>query len=244
MIAAWRAELVKISSVRGLWLCALLAAIAIPGTSLLVAATGGLGSHDTATSGAAAGSLIGLLAFGAWGATFAAGEYAQRTMVVSLASVPRRAVLYTAKLAATATTAAAGAVVAAAVALLTVLAVTPRGKYDLGNPAALIGVVLAVVAVAICGAAIGMLTRSPSASIGIVVLALLLPKAAGGLLGGLQRWVVGASPGTVVTQIVGGAQLPAEQAYPHGAWAAAATMVLAAALVSTAGFVSFLRRDG
>jgi ABC-2 type transport system permease protein len=244
VIAAWRAELLKISTVRGLWLCALLAAIAIPATSLLVAATGGLGTRDTATSGAAAGSLIGLLAFGAWGATFAAGEYAQHTMIVSLASVPRRAVLYAAKLAATATAAAMGAVVAAAVALLTVLAVTPRGEHHLGNPGALVGVVLAVVAVAVCGAAVGMLTRSVSASIGIVALALLLPKAAGGLLGGLQRWVVGASPGTVVTQIVGGAQLPVEQAYPRGGWAAAATMVLAAAFVCVAGFVTFLRRDG
>ena len=162
----------------------------------------------------AAGSLIGLLAFGAWGATFAAGEYAQHTMVVSLTSVPRRAVLYSAKLAATATAAGAGAVAAAAVALPTVLAVTPRGEHQLGNPGALVGVVLAVVAVAVCGAAVGMLTRSASASIGIVVLALLLPKAAGGLLGGLQRWIVGSSPGTVITQIVGGAQLPARAGVP------------------------------
>ena len=244
MRSAWRAELLKITTVRGLWLSAVLAAVAIPTTSLLVVSTGGLGARDTATSGAATGSLIGLLAYGAWGATFAAGEYAQRTMVVSLATVPRRAVLYAAKLAATATAAAAGAVVASGVALLTVLAVTPRGEHELGNPAALIGVVLAVVAVAVCGTAVGMLTRSPSGSIAIVVVALLAPKAASGLLGGLQRWVVGASPDTVITQIVGGAQLPAEQAFPHGAWAAAATMVLVGAAVSVAGFVSFLWRDG
>ena len=244
MSAAWRAELVKIATVRELWLCAVLAAVAIPVTSLLVVSTGGLGLGDTVTSGAATGSLIGLLAYGAWGATFAAGEYAQRTMIVSLATVPRRAVLYTAKLAATATAAGLGAVVAVVVALLTVLAVTPRGDHALGNPVALVGVVLAVVTVAVCGAAVGMLTRSPSGSIAIVVLALLLPKAAGGLLGGLQRWVVGASPGTVITQIVGNAQLPAEQAYPHGAGAAAIAMVLAAAAVGVAGFVSFLRRDG
>ena len=244
MRSAWRAELLKLTTVRGLWLSIVLAAVAIPATSLLVVSTGGLGARDTVTSGAAAGSLVGLLAYGAWGATFAAGEYAQHTMVVSLATVPRRRVLYTAKLAATATAAGAGAVVAAVVALLTVFAVTPRGDHAFGNPAALVGVVLAVAAVAVCGAAVGMLTRSPSGSIAIVVLALLLPKAAGGLLGGLQRWVVGASPGTVITQIVGGAQLPNDQAYPGGAWAAAATMVVAAAAVGVAGFVSFSRRDG
>jgi hypothetical protein len=242
--SAWRAELLKIVTVRGLWLGAVLAAVAIPVTSLLVVSTGGLGPGDTATSGAATGSLVGLLAYGAWGATFAAGEYAQHTMVVSLATVPRRVVLYAAKLAAAAAAGAAGAVVAGAVALVTVLAVTPRGDHELGNPAALLGVALAIVAVALCGVAVGMLTRSPSASIAIVVLALLLPQAAGGLLGGLQRWVVGASPGTVITQIVGGGRLPAEQSYPQGPGAAAAAMVLAAAAVSAAGLVSFSRRDG
>lgn len=244
MRSAWRAELVKLTTVRGLWLGTLLAAIAIPVTSLLVVTTDGLGAGDTATSGAATGTLAGLLAFGAWGATFAAGEYAQRTMIVSLATVPRRGVLYAAKLAATATAAGAGALAATTAALLTVLAVTPRGDHELGNPAALLGVVLAVVTVAVCGAAVGMLTRSPAGSIAIVVLALLLPKAAGGLLGGMQRWVVGASPGTVVTQIVGNAQLATDQAFPRGAAAAAATMVLGAAVVGAAGCASFLRRDG
>jgi ABC-2 type transport system permease protein len=241
--SAWRAELMKIATVRGLWLSAILAAVAIPGTSLLVVATGGLGSGDSVTSGAATGSLIGLLAFGVWGATLAAGEYAQKTMTVSLVTVPRRATLYVAKLAAVAGVAGVGALVAGAVALLTVLAITP-GHHALGNPATLVGVVLAVVAVAVCGVAVGMLTRSPAASIGIVVVALLLPKAAGGLLGGLQSWVVGASPGTVVTQIVGGAQLPTVQAYPGGAWAAAGTMVLVTAAVGVAGFLSFSHRDG
>lgn len=234
----------KIATVRGLWLSAVFAAVAIPATSLLVVSTGGLGASDTATSGAATGALIGLLAFGAWGATLAAGEYAHDTMVVSLATVPRRAVLYSAKLAAAAAAAGLGAVVASTAALLTVLAVTPRGDLELGNPAALVGVVLAVMAVTVCGAAVGMLTRSPTASIAIVVVALLLPKAAAGLLGGLQRWVVGSSPGTVITQIVGGAQLPSSQEYPGGAWAAAAAMTAVAAAVCIAGYVSFSRRDG
>ena len=244
MRSAWRAELAKIATVRGLWLGAVLAAVSIPTTSLLVVATGGLGTDDTATSGAATGTLIGLLAFGAWGATFAAGEYAQRTMIVSLATVPRRGVCYAAKLVATATVAAIGALTAAVVALLTVLAVTPPGDHAVGNPVALLVIVLAVVAVAVCGAAVGMLTRSPTGAIAIVVLALVLPKAAGSRLGGLQRWVVGASPGTVVAQIVGNAQLSAAQAFPHGAGPAAIAMVLAAAAVTAAGGASFVWRDG
>jgi hypothetical protein len=78
----------------------------------------------------------------------------------------------------------------------------------------------------------------------IIVVAVLLPNAAGGLLGRIQPWVVGASPGTVITQLVGGAQLPTSQIYPAGAWAAAATMVVVAVLVAAAGAIALMRRDG
>jgi len=101
-----------------------------------------------------------------------------------------------------------------------------------------------VITVAVIGVSVGVITRSPSASIAIVVVALLLPKAASGLLGGLEPWVVGASPGTVITEVVGGAQLPANQTYPAGTWAAALTMLLVAAVIAAAGAITLTRRDG
>ncbi|MCU1499111.1 MAG: hypothetical protein JWM47_3064, partial [Acidimicrobiales bacterium] len=113
MKPAFHAEVLKITTVRGLWLGALLAAAAVPLFSLIVVGTGGLGVDDTATSGAATGSVVGLLAFGAWAATLSAGEYARQTMSVTLATVPRRRVLYGAKLAATAAAAGAGALASA-----------------------------------------------------------------------------------------------------------------------------------
>jgi hypothetical protein len=76
----------------------------------------------------------------------------------------------------------------------------------------------------------------------VVVAAVLLPDAAGGLLGRVQPWVVGTSPGTVISQIVGGAELPTSQIYPAGAWAA--TMVLVAAAVVGTGAIALVRRDG
>ena len=174
----------------------------------------------------------------------AAGEYGTQTIVVSLATVPRRPVLYAAKIAAAATVAGAGALLSAASALLFVLAVTPPGRHALGNPAALLSVVLVMIAVAVVGVAIGMITRSPTMSVAIVVVALLLPKAAGGLLGRMQSWVVGASPDTVIAQIVGGASLPTSQTYPAGTWAAAATMVLVVAAIAIAGAMVLMYRDG
>lgn len=244
MSAAWRGELWKIATVRGQWLGAVLASVTLPLISLLVAATGGLGPHDTATSGAATGSVVALVAFGAWAAALSAGEYAKQTMVVSLATVPRRTHLYAAKLGALAVVAATGALVSSAIALVVVRAVSAPAAHRLGNPAALLIVVLVVVAVVVIGGGVGILTRSPSASMAIVAAAVLGPAAAGGLLGGLQRWVVGASPGTVITQIVGGAQLPADQAYPPGAGLAAVSLLLVAAAVAAAGGLVLVRRDG
>jgi hypothetical protein len=165
-------------------------------------------------------------------------------MVVSLTTVPRRTVLYAAKLAAAMTTAAAGAFLSALAAFVVVLAVTPHGAHRLGDPATLLSVVLAVVAVTAVGVAVGIITRSPTASIAVVFVAVLLPKAAGGLLGGLQPWVVGASPGTVITQLVGSSQLGSSQAYPPGPLAATATMLAVAAAVAAGGAYALLRRDG
>lgn len=244
MRSAWRGELSKIATVRGQWVTAALATLALPVFSLLVAATGGLSPRDTATSGAATGSVVALLAFGAWGAMLAGGEYAKQTMVVSLSTIPRRSVLYSAKLGALATVAGAGGLLSAATSLLIVRAVSAPGAHTLGDPAALMGVVLAIAAVTVIGAAVGILTRSPSASAAIVVALVLLPKAAAGLLGGLQPWVVGASPGTVITQMVGGAQLAPDQTYPAGTVAAAATLLLVTAVVTAAGASALARRDG
>jgi hypothetical protein len=244
MKAAWKGELLKIATVRGQWISAALAAVAIPLTSLLVTASGQLSASDTVTSGAATGSVLGLLAFGSWAAVIAAGEYSRQTMVVSLATVPRRTVFYGAKLAAATATAAAGSLASVLVAFVVVLAVRPHGAHHLGDPAALLSVVLAVIAVTAIGVAAGILTRSPAASIVAVFAVVLLPEAAGSLLGSLQPWVVGASPGTVITQVVGNTQLATNQTFPSGAAAAVLTLLAIAAGIAAIGGYALQRRDG
>jgi hypothetical protein len=77
-----------------------------------------------------------------------------------------------------------------------------------------------------------------------VVALVLLPQAAAGLLGGLQPWVVGASPGTVITQVVGSSQLAADQTYPAGTAAAVVTLLIVAAAIAAGGACAMLRRDG
>jgi ABC-type transport system involved in multi-copper enzyme maturation permease subunit len=244
MKAAWHGELLKIATVRWQWVCVALAAVAIPVTSLLVAASGGLSSQDSVTSGAATGSVLGLLAFGSWGGVVAASEYSRQTMVVSLTTVPRRTVFYAAKLAAITVAAAAGSVVSAVAAFVVVYGATPRGAHPIGDPASLLGVVLAVVAVTAIGVAAGILMRSPAAAIAAVFVLVLAPQAAGGLLGGAQPWIVGASPGPVITQIVGNTQLATNQAYPPGTSLAAVTLVAVALVIAACGGLSLVRRDG
>lgn len=243
MRAALTAELVRISTVRGLRLGALLATLALPALSLLVAGTGGLGAHDTVTSAAATGTVVGLLGFGTWAAAYAGSEYAHGSLTVSLALVPRRATLYAARIAAVATVAAAAGLVSALVSLLAAAAASPAGAHHLGHPLALLAVVPAYAVVAAAGAAVAIALRGTTGGIAVVAVALLAPKAAGELLGSLQRWVVGASPSTVVTQFVGGAQLPAEQAFPGGSWAGLVAMLLVGAVVVFATGAAFRRRD-
>jgi hypothetical protein len=238
------AELVKVRTVRGLVLGATLATLAVPLTSLLVVTSGGLGERDTLTSGAATGTVVGLLAFGAWGAAVAGSEYVHRTITVALSTVPHRWTLLGAKLTAAGVIGVVGGLVSAALSLLLVSSAAPAHTHDLGNPPALGGIALATGAVAVVGVAVGALLRSSTASIAVVAAAILLPKAAADLLGGLQPWVVGASPGTVVTQLVGGAQLAPEQTFPGGTAAAVLAMLGVAALVALGSGTAFGRRDG
>lgn len=244
MRSAWHAELLKVRTVRALWLGVVLSALVLPVVSLAVAATGGLSDSDTLTSGAASGTVIALLAFGAWGAALSAGEHVHGTLPVSLASVPRRGVLLAAKAGAAAALAATGALGSAVLSLLVVRAVTPAGAHHWGDPLALLGVVVAVVAVTVVGVCAGVLTRSSTSAIALLAAAILLPRAAAGLLGSLQPWVVGASPGSVVTQVVGGAQLSADQTFPAGTAAAVLAMLAVSGLSACAAALALGRRDG
>jgi len=243
-MTAFRSEVAKVATVPGLVVGAVVATAALPVITLLVVVTGGIGADDTLTSAAATGAVAGLLGFGAWGSLVASGEYALHTVPLSLTLVPRREVLYAAKATAVATIAAGGAAVAALASFLVVLAVKPPGEHELGHPLALLAYVLAAVAVAVGGVAIGILTRSPTAAVTTVAAAVLLPKAAAGLLGELQPWVVGASPGTVVTQAVGGAQLAEVQVFPLGTAVAIMAMLLVAGGATAIAAVAFARRDG
>lgn len=243
MRPAFHAELIRLTTVRGLWLGALLATLALPLLSLLVASTGGTGTGDTITSVAATGTIVGLLGFGSWAAAYAASDHAHGSIAVSLALVPRRRTLVAARMGVVAAIAGVAGLVGALVSVVVVAAASPARGHHLGHPAALLAIAPTYAVVAAVGAGVGLALGDSTPAIVVVAVALLAPKPAGQLLGGLQRWVVGASPSTVVTQFVGGAQLPSDQRFPGGEWAALAAMAVAAIAVVTVTGAAFLRRD-
>ena len=73
---------------------------------------------------------------------------------------------------------------------------------------------------------------------------MLIPQAAAGLWGGLERWVIGASPGLVITEVVNRAQLPVEQTFPPGPSAAVVAMVALTAIVVATAVAVVQQRDG
>lgn len=243
-MTALEAELLKVRTAPGLVLGAGAATAAFPLASLLVATTGGVGAAETLTSASTSGSLAGLLGWGLWAAASSAGEHAHGTITPSRIAVPGRRRLLGAQLVAAGGTAAAGALVSVLLALGLVRAVLPDDTYAVGRLWALLLVPVVAAAVAAVGVVVGRLTRSVAAAAATVAAALMVPKAAGGLLGVLERWVVGSSPGTVVTQLVGGAQLPAAQTHPGGPVGASATLLVVVALVVVVGGIALDRRDG
>ncbi len=129
-------------------------------------------------------------------------------------------------------------------ALLVVRLAASPGEHELGTPLALLGLVAAIVAVSVLGAAVGVLTRSTTAPITIVAVAVLLlegGRRAARRPGALDRRRQPRHRGHPARR---GRPARPDQTYPGGDLAAVATMLAVAALVATVGAVSFQRRDG
>lgn len=241
--AAWSSELLKIRTVRGQVLGAAAATLAIPLFSLLVVSTGGLGAGNSVVVGASAGAFAGFLGFGLWSAAIVAGEFAAKTAFQSYLAVPRRTVLVLAKLGATAGVAGVGSLVGIIVSLVVVGAAAP-GDPRTGAVFSLAIVPLVGLAVGVLGASIGLLTRAPVVAVASAAAVLVLPQAAGGLWGSLQPYVVGATPGEVVSQVVGSGNVAAAQVFPGGSFLASLTLLVVVGAIAVLAWWTTSRRDG
>ncbi|MBB4930521.1 ABC-type transport system involved in multi-copper enzyme maturation permease subunit [Lipingzhangella halophila] len=196
-----RSEWTKLRSVRSTWIAALSTVVSGAALSLL-SASGVLGTPPSElpggwdpTAASLQGFIFAQLVIGMLGALSVTAEYDTGMIGTSLAAVPSRSRLLTAKLA-----------VAAAIALGTGLATTlvsftavqimfdgaglpAAGIADPGVAGALVGAMLYLALIALLGAAVGTLTRSATSSLAVLVGALLIVPATGpGLPGVLGDW--------------------------------------------------------
>lgn len=243
-MSAFAAEALKVRTVPGLVAGALAATLLHPLASLLVATSGGVADAETLTAASGTGALAGLLVWGVWAAAAVAGEHQHGTVGPSLLAVGGRGRLLGAQAMTLAAIAAAGSLIGALLALGLVRAALPGGVHDLGPAWRILAMPLVAAAVTVGGVAIGALARSVGSAAAVVLAVLLVPRAAAGLLGPLQAWVVGASPGTVVARALGLDGGGPDQRFPGGASASVAALVLLAVAVLAVATAVDRRRSG
>lgn len=228
-MAALRAELLKVRTVPGAVLGAAAAAVAHPLASLAVVGSGGVDDAADLVAISATGALAGLLAWGVWAAVLAAGEHEHGTLAPGAVAVGGLARLLAAKAVVLGGLALVGSGLGALLSLGLVRAALPPGSHDLGPVAALLVVPVVAAALALVATVAGLRLRGAGPAVTLVAALVLVPRAAGGLLGPLEPWIVGGSPGAVVSRLVGQRAPEASQAFPAGGPAALAALVALAA---------------
>ncbi|MEO3973986.1 ABC transporter permease [Streptomyces sp. CAU 1734] len=180
---------------------------------------------------------IGALCFGA---VAVAGEYRNHAIRVSLAAVPRRGVLYGAKITVIGGVLLAVGLLTAIVCHVTGQTLMGTGGVALTDPVALRAVLGFTVHLALMGlfaAGVGMVLRSAPGTIGILVPVLFMLSF---VFGDLDE---GAGPADFLPDRAGQQMLLQEPTGPLGPWSGLGVLVLWAAAVLWAGWWALRRRD-
>lgn len=223
-------------SVIGIWAAAV---AVVPVIAVFVGLTRSLQPDDTVLGGSLTGAVFAQIAGALAGVLVMTGEYGSGTIRATLAASPRRGTVLLAKAvlvaAGTFTAGLLGGLVAARIGAVFL----SDAGYAAGDPMpALIGVALSVAAVGLIGLALGTLLRSSAAGAIAVIGVLLAPALVGPLFGDWQRWVVGASPLSVLQKLAQSSDVSPEVAGSLGGWASLVLLCGAAILaVAVAGRV-------
>jgi ABC-2 type transport system permease protein len=239
-----RSEWTKLASVRSaLWtLAAMVAATA--GIAVFVGLTNSLQPDDTVLGGSLTGVTLAQLMAAAWGVLVMSREYASGTIRSTLAATPRRGRVLAAKLVVTlAVTFAAGLVAAVAAARIGAVLLAGEG-YAPGRPwPALLGVAACLAVTAGLGLAVGTIVRSTAGAVTAMTGVILLPGLLGPLLGGLRRWVAGASPLAALQKLAQSSDAAAAEAGTLGAWPSIGLVTAATAAALLVAVAVLTRRD-
>ncbi|MGW6456612.1 ABC transporter permease subunit [Streptomyces sp. NPDC055078] len=211
-------EWTKFTSLRStVWTSTAMGALTVLG-AVFVALSGSLRPDDTVLGGSLTLGVLSLMVAGVVGALTVCGEYSSGTVTTTLAAVPRRARVLTAK-------AALLAVLLFTLSLISCTAAYLLGdailsdRYDQGAPMpALLGIAALFAVVGALGLAIGTLLRHSAGAVVAVVALLLLPSLFGPLLGDLQPWVSGATPTAALEKLTQTSDATPATVGTLGAW--------------------------
>ncbi|WP_194827300.1 ABC transporter permease subunit [Nocardia sp. XZ_19_231] len=244
MNAQINAELIKLGSVRSLWILPVTAAVLMPALALFVGISGSLAPDDTILGGALTGAVLGLAIVGVWGALTVTSEYSSGTIEPTLAATPSRTRVLVAKAVVVGIASFVVSLVGCTAAFGVGMVTLDHERYGIGEPfPALVGVAVGFTAVALLGVAIGALVRSSVAATAIVVAVLILPELFGPLLGDLQAWVTGAAPSAVVVKLSQSADAAPEMMGSLGGWPSLMILLGYAIVALAAARMVFDMRD-
>jgi ABC-2 type transport system permease protein len=248
-----RSEFTKISSVRSTYFTLIAFFLAGIGFAV-IAAAGNRANGGRAGFDATAMSLHGVVNVGELiivviGALVITSEYGTRMISTSLTAMPRRGVLYAAKIAVLACVTFAVALVMAFASFFAGQAVlgSSHGGASIASPDALRSVLLAAVFVTCCallafglGAVIRYTAGAVTTLFGLVfVIPLLAQVLPTGWFQGVARWLPG---GPALNPIIATTTAP-NQTYLFGPYGELAVFAGYAAVALIAGFLLFRRRD-
>ncbi|GAA1641364.1 ABC transporter permease [Actinoplanes couchii] len=189
------AEWVKVYSVRSAVATLAMVPLLTVGIAVLVIVTGSLPPGETILAAGLGNAVPAQLVAGAFGAMLVAGEYGSGTIRPTLAAVPRRYLVLTAKALVAFLTVAVVALVAAGGAYLSGVLMADTARNPVGGVLpALPGFAVALGTVAMLGVAVGGLVRHPGAAVTAVTAILLGPLLIGPLLGDAGSGLIDASP--------------------------------------------------
>jgi ABC-2 type transport system permease protein len=218
--AAVRFEWTKFRTARSTVLTALALAAWFQLLSVIVAATESLQPDDTILGASVLGGAVGAqLTAAALGALVVTSEFRTGMIRTTLTAVPRPLVVLAAKATVVAGVVLAVTMPAAAAAFGIGRAMLDADLYAVGDPfPALLGVVLAITAIGVLGVAIGAAVRQSAGAMAAVVAVVLLPGMVAPLLGGVERWVGGASLNGVLQKMTQSSDATPETVGSLAAW--------------------------
>jgi ABC-2 type transport system permease protein len=239
------AEWIKLMTLRSTRRLVTALGLALPAMALLVALTESLQPDDTILGASVlGGAVLAQLLAATLGATLVTGEGRTGLLRVTLAACPRRGTVLVAK-----------ALVAAAVAFLATLtgstaafgvgrALLAGEGYATGAPwPSLLGVALAVAALAAIGVGLGAMVRHGATAVGVAIGLVLLPSLFAPLLGDARRWLGGASFDGVMQKLAQSSDATHETVGSLGPWPSIVGVLAVAALAVVGGTAVLRRRD-